>query len=1053
MFQDHQLIRTLLANVRRQIFWRAFWQHLAICATICCVLFFTLLWLRPYLGQGLSGVALVITILIPILLLLLLQRRSVKVTDQDLALFIEEQHPDLEDRLNSAIQASDMTDQKVLDALVHDAAQHVVRVPHRAMLPRLRSRLWIVSSLAIGCAFLIVGLTQLDRLQLDTPLQTPIRTPYLAVSPGDIEVDQGETVSVVATLRSDANKDVFLVHQDADSQWVRRLMIPGKESGVYLAELADIQQNTQYYVESGRTRTDPYTISISLFPEVTQIDATYESPGYANLPVHTLEDEGDLEGLKGTRVTVTVHTNHVTEKAVLDLEAGADIPLSKVDPGRFRGSLDLLEEDRYTVQLQDEQERTNRFPRTYLITPVEDVGPEVTIHEPGRDLRANAVQEVLIAADATDEYGIRSFELKYSVNGEAEVGVDLLENIGATEATGEYLLFLEEYSLQPGDVITYHIEASDALQTAFSDLYFVEITPFEQQFTQLANAGGGQSGQGRQGGLVVSQQDIIAATWRLLREEEVIQDFDETLQALIQAQRNLQVNIQNRLRTTAFSLELRGSPEQQKIADHLQSAVKEMDQIINELSNQRLREALTPERRALNQLLRADALNTDRQVARQQQGGGGASATEERMSELMDLELDITKDKYESPQSAPAAQASAEENEALRRIRDLADRQQALAEQRPPERQEDQRRFVDRLKRSQEDLQQSLQDLRQQQSSGLTQNEMDETLRSMEEVQRALRRGDLDEAVRRQQQAANSLQSLEEALQIQTRGTDRRALEELSKDLQELIREEFTLNEDLAKEGDQPSREALTEFEERRSNSLERLENILEQAEMIESSNSEAQLTARNLRLEIFRRALQEDMENSQRALHGGWMPTARRIQEEITEDIEGLKSLQRELIESLPITEEERLSRSLEDLEQLRREAQDLEAQAQRLREGNGSPAQMARLENQMSQTREAARALQEGVVDSQGSADGIQASLSRADHTGVLLDEESAKAFFERDVYAPLSQLETQLREALATVKLDSKLYGSRRGEVPVEYQGLIEKYYELLSRRPSQ
>ena len=1057
MSRENRSVRFLISEVQKQFSRRALRQHLAMCIAACSLLLFAVLWFRPYLGEWMLSGVLALAVLIPAAMFLLLRRRSAHITDTQVALFIEENHPNLEDRLNSAVQAPGKADQEVVTALLQDAAQQVRNLAPRSMIGRLRARLWIASSLTIACACLVVGLTKLDRLQLDTPPQTSVRTPYLTVSPGNVEVDQGETVPIIATLRSGERDDILLVHQDPGGEWVRQPMTAGRESGAYLAEITNIQHDVQYYIEAGRYRTDPFKLSVYVFPEVSQIDVTYESPDYANLPVRTQENEGDIEGLKGSRVTVNVRTNDVTESAVLSLENGGEIALSRVGSGQFRGRFDLLEEDRYTVQLRDEQTRENRFPRTYLITPVEDSRPDITLKEPGRDLRANAVQEVLIAADASDDYGINSFDLRYSVNGDPEVSIDLLETENVTEATGEHLLFLEDYTLEPGDVITYYVEAADALQSEVSDMYFVEIVPFEQQFTQLANAGGGQGGmQGRQGGLVISQQDIIAATWRLLREQHEIPDFDEALEALTQAQRNLQANIQERLRTTAFSLELRGSPEQQKVAEYLEAAVTEMDQAIDDLSAGRLREALTPERRALNQLLRADALNTERQVARQQQGspgGGGANATEERMSELMDLELDITRDKYESPQSAPAAQASAEENDALRRVRDLAQRQQELAEQRPPETEEDRRRFVDRLRRNQEELQQSLEELQQQQSGQRAQNDMNQALRNMEEAQRALRRGDMEEAARRQQQAANSLQSLEDALRLQTRGTDRRALEQLSEDLTELIEQEQELAEDLVEEGDRPSREDLNELEERRSDTLEDLENIMEQAEMLENSNSEAQLAARNLRQEVHRRALQEDMQNSQQALRNGWMPTARRIQEEINEDLEGLKAIQRELRESLPVTEEEALSRALDDLEQLRNELQDLEAQAGRMREGDASPAQQARLENQMNRVREAARNVEEGVRDGQRATTGIQNSLTRADHTGVLLDEDSAEAFFNRDVYAPLSQLETQLLQALEAVKLESKLYGSRRGEVPSEYQRLVEKYYESLSRRPSQ
>ena len=257
----------------------------------------------------------------------------------------------------------------------------------------------------------------------------------------------------------------------------------------------------------------------------------------------------------------------------------------------------------------------------------------------------------------------------------------------------------------------------------------------------------------------------------------------------------------------------------------------------------------------------------------------------------------------------------------------------------------------------------------------------------------------------------------------------------------------------MTEAGDRPTLEVLDQLLDRRTEALKDLEEILEQTGMLESSNSEAQLAARNLRQEFHRSALPEDLQNSEQALRNGWMPTARRIQEEIAEDLEGLNAIQRELSASLPMTEEETLRRSLEDLEQLRSELHDLEAQAERLREGGGSPAQTARLERQMNRAREAARTLQEGLRDGQRATAGIRNSLARADHTGVLLDGESAEAFFDRDIYAPLSQLETQLLEVLETMELESKLYGSRRGEAPAEYEGLIERYYESLSRRSGQ
>ena len=157
------------------------------------------------------------------------------------------------------------------------------------------------------------------------------------------------------------------------------------------------------------------------------------------------------------------------------------------------------------------------------------------------------------------------------------------------------------------------------------------------------------------------------------------------LEALTGAQSNLKRSIEERIQSTAFSLELRGNELQQQTVRFLQEATESMGEAVQKLERDQLQEALPPQRKALTALLRADAQNKENQVAQQQQQrgqGGGMSATEERMSELMDLELDISKDKYEVQQQR--AQETQELDDALRQVKDLARRQQDLANlQRP----------------------------------------------------------------------------------------------------------------------------------------------------------------------------------------------------------------------------------------------------------------------------------------------------------------------------------------------------------------------------------
>src|SRR4029078_10492739 len=87
--------------------------------------------------------------------------------------------------------------------------------------------------------------------------------------------------------------------------------------------------------------------------------------------------------------------------------------------------------------------------------------------------------------------------------------------------TGASTFCLEEYHLKPGDFISYYAKARDASNEATSDIYFIEVKPFEMEYKQTHQQGGGQ-GQGDQDQNALSrrQKDLIAATHRLIRESE-----------------------------------------------------------------------------------------------------------------------------------------------------------------------------------------------------------------------------------------------------------------------------------------------------------------------------------------------------------------------------------------------------------------------------------------------------------------------------------------------------------------------------------------------------
>ena len=548
------------------------------------------------------------------------------------------------------------------------------------------------------------------------------------------------------------------------------------------------------------------------------------------------------------------------------------------------------------------------------------------------------------------------------------------------------------------------------------------------------------------------------------------EEFAESLNGLVRAQTNLKTGIEERVASTAFSLELRSDPNQRQVLDLLRQATDAMDEATLELTREDLEDALTPEIRALTNLLRADALNKEHQVARQQAGlGGGMSATEERMTELMDLALDISKDKYEARREASqAADRSEEIDEALRRVKDLARRQENLTQQNRPNEPnpEDKKRFVDRLKREQDELRSQVEELARSldvssSDDGQLRQGLDRTMRNMRQAERALRREDMEDALSRQQRALNELERLEQGLRRSSRGTLRQRAEDVAKVLEAMTaREEILAREldqvqsELAARGGRLRPDDVAPLEGERQVSLRNAEDVVDRADDLRKDagddNPALATTRRNFLQQAQRDRLLDRLLDSPEAIRNGWIDSAAEVERDILAALQNLKAFTDALSGAVPVTKEETLAETLEKLRDLDTELRRLEEQARRLRDASGDKrATQARMDSQIGRIGETLRRLQETPGQTQQAFGQLQSALSNADHAGMLLDETAADEFFNANVYAPLSRLEVALSRELQCIEMERRLYSGHRKDVPAQYREAVKKYFDTLSR----
>ena len=1124
-------VKGLVNQVRQRWRRRALTQGTAI--TLLTLLFFAALLMMLYLQTSISVQALTIGGILGLLVTAYIAVRFVgmplfrKLEDQQIALYIEERIPGLEDRLNSAIEvgAEQRTTQDTLiDKLIDDATKQVRAIPVTTVVDRKRER--ILSYVAAGALllFMVFGYNSSDEIlsafsgaQL-TFAATP-EEPYMRIEPGDVEIEKGESQEIIVSMRDEIEGEVMLHYKVGNGEWLKESMNKGFGRPLFLYEFIGVQEPLQYFVVHDEMQSETFSVSLYEFPAVSQIHLRYDYPAYTGVPERVESNTGDIRGLRGSQVGITVTTSGQVETAEMVFEDGQRLPLNNIDAGQFRIEYPLTEDTYYRIELKDGVGKGNKFPEEYMVTVLDDEKPVITITDPQRDVRVNAIDEVLVAAQTTDDYGVKDVRLHIAVNGEDEEVYPLM-NAGdarANEVEGDYVVFLEDYELEPGDVISYYVEAEDYFEAhtpVTSDMYFIEVIPFDRTYAQVNNMGGGGMGGGMQSRTVISQQEIIAATWKLLRQRDEMEpsDVSDARNGLVQAQNNLKQDIEERINSTTFALELRSDEEMQKIVEHLRDAIAAMEDAIDELEKDALNDALKPERKALNALLKADALNRNRDVTMQQPGqggGGGGGAMEDRMTELMDLELDISRDKYEIQQqrSSSAQQQQQAMDDTLDRIKELARRQQRIANQRQRQLEgEDKKRFIERLKRDQDELreqtEQLAQNLQQQAQSGQSgsqeaQEGLQRAMDHMREAERALRNGDEQKASASQQQALNELDRLQKELQVAGAETTREMIDELAKEFDEVHEQEKQLGEDIREEyqkaldnGGRMRRSDLEGLREKRNQMISQLEQFERQAEAVEegarSEDPEVASEVRNMLKQMRRDELDQKMEDSEKALENGWLDFAERVEDDIEASMDRMATQVRELQNRLPQTDEEQLRRALADLQTLREQLESMEEQATQSgaqqgesqesqsdgsqsesesqqggsASGNrGDRARSARMQRDLERAQEALDRLQnqlegnmegnEGMRRMMRQAESALQNVTDASNTGILLDDEAAKRVFNEDVYKPLSDLEIQLARELDAIEMEKKLYGARSAQVPDEYRDTVNRYYESLSK----
>ncbi len=539
----------------------------------------------------------------------------------------------------------------------------------------------------------------------------------LRITPGDATVRRNSDQLISVQLRGwQTNSVRIFARYESTSKWAPLAMQPQPGTSSFQFLFAGLPEGVEYYVEAGPLHSRHFHIRVTDVPTVKQIRVTYHFPAWTGIAASTDDHGGDLHAIEGTDADLEITTDHPITNGVLVLDDDRQIPLSGGTGNSYRGTIHLEKDGSYHLATID-QGQPVRVSEDYFINATKADAPDVVISRPAGDYRASPIEEVTIEAKADDPFGLRDFTLHYSVNGGADKTVDLLGQSGQKMADGTTVIRLEDFKAVPGDIVSLYATAKDAHADSRTDMFFIQAEPFEREYSQSQQAGGGAGGGSGNAPDEISQRqkEIIGATWKQLGDkgapaESAAQNakFLSGVQAKLHDQA---VSLANRLQMRGLD---GGNDEFNAFQRDMNAAADAMTPAADTLRGQKWKDAIPHEQQALQYLLRAEATFRQIQVAFGSAGGanGGAGGSAGRdLASLFDLELDTQKNQYETAQTGNSAgQQSQDVDEALRKLDELARREEQLASQNNANL-PDQRWQQEMLRREAEELQRQIEQL------------------------------------------------------------------------------------------------------------------------------------------------------------------------------------------------------------------------------------------------------------------------------------------------------------------------------------------------------
>jgi hypothetical protein len=410
----------------------------------------------------------------------------------EIAARVEAHFGTLQDRLTSTVDfllRGEAGSESMMRQVVFNTEQHIADLPLEASMT--------IRPLMRQVAFLAVSLSVLTSVLLASPgwartgiyryiypwgrIEWPRDTTIMPLT-GDLIAAVGESVTVRMAVRRGLHGALRgTVHlEEPDGGTMALAMQRDREQpGRFHATIDVVTKDLKYWFEAGddSTKSRRSTIRVVPRPGVVEAIASVEPPPYASHAQARISDlaDGPVQAPIGGWVEIAVRASKPLPPgrgeatAGLRLEDDRMIPMlvDPVDHQRLRSRFEVREDLRFRIELRDAEGFENRGAVDYTVLATPDMPPNVAVLEPRATAELTPRGTIPMFIRAEDDFGVTGLTLAAERIGGGTHRTPLSDAMQVTpgdagiEAIVRHVWSVEPLSLSPGDLLLYHVEATD----------------------------------------------------------------------------------------------------------------------------------------------------------------------------------------------------------------------------------------------------------------------------------------------------------------------------------------------------------------------------------------------------------------------------------------------------------------------------------------------------------------------------------------------------------------------------------------------------------------